>query len=137
MAKVAVTSNLTGAVYKYGDTDFTGQFDTGNFTQVSLNEDAQFVAGVETYYHKVVSGELVEMSVAEKVAVDAERAADSDAKLEGAAKIGKKFSNLAALPLPPPAPGLLVAIENVGGSWGFAFSTTTGYVVFQASGVYP
>lgn len=137
ITKRVVTSNTTGAVYRWGRTDFTGQFDPADYTQVDLLEAAQWVPGVATYYHKVVAGLLEEMTVGEKAAVDTEREAISDAKLEGAATIGKKFANLAALPLPPPKAGLLVAIENIGGSWGFAYSTNTGYIVFVSDGVYP
>lgn len=135
--KNVVTSNLTGAVYKYGFCDFTGEFNPADFTQITLDPTAQFVEGVPKYYHKVVAFLLQEMTVAEKAAVDVEREAYQDAKLEGAARIGKKFPNLAALPVPPPAPGLLVAIENVAGNWAFAYTTTTGYIVFTADGVYP
>jgi hypothetical protein len=134
-ARRAVTSNSTGAIYWYGRTDFTGQFDSGDYTQYTVNEDTSWVDGVPSYYHKVVSGALVEMSSGEKSAVDTEREAISNAKLEAAARIGKKFVNLADLPVPPKA-GLLVAIENVGGSWGFAYSRTADYVVFQSDGTY-
>lgn len=135
--KNVVTSNLTGAVYKYGYTDFTGQFNPADFTQITLDPTAQFVENVPKYYHKVVGLLLQEMTALEKAAVDTEREAYQDSKLAGAARIGKKFPNLAALPVPPPAAGLLVAIENVAGSWAFAFSTTTGYIVFTSDGVYP
>lgn len=135
--KRVVTSNTTGAVYRSGRTDFTGQFDPGDYTQQDLLEAAQWVPGVETYYHKVVAGLLEEMTAPEKAAVDAERNDISDSKLEGAATIGKKYNQLSDLPVPPPKAGLLVAIENIGGSWGFAYSTTTGYIVFQSDGVYP
>lgn len=133
----AVTSNTTGSIYRYGRTDFSGQFDPGDFTQVAVNDGTSFVEGVPPYYHKVVAGNVVEMSPAEKAAVDTERETESDSKLTGAARIGKKFVNLSDLPVPPPMAGLLTAIENVGGSWGFAYSTPTGYIVFQSDGTYP
>lgn len=133
----AVTSNTTGGVYQIGYTDFTGTFDPADFTQVVLDATTSLIEGLDIHYHKVVGGFLQEMSVAEKAAVDVELKAISDAKLENAARIGKKFANLAALPVPPPEAGLLVAIEDVGGVWAFAYSTNTGYIVFTSDGVYP
>jgi len=137
ITKRVVTSNATGAVVKWGRTDFTGQFDPADFTQHDLNDSAHWIPGVLKYNHKVVTGELVEMTTLEKAAADTEHQEIADDKLEGAAKIGKKFPNLAALPMPPPGAGYIVAIENVGGSWGLAYSTPTGYIIFQADGTYP
>lgn len=135
--KRAVTSNTTGAVYRYGRTDFTGQFNPADYSQQNLNDSAQWTPNVPPYYHKVVAGDLVEMNATEKQAVDTEREVLDDEKLKGAARIGRKYPDLISLPVPPPGPGLLVAIENVGGSWALAYSTASGYIVFQASGTYP
>lgn len=134
--KRVVTSNATGAVIKYGRTDFTGQFDAGAYTQYTLNEDAHFFAGIEIYHHKVVSAELVEMTAGEKTAATAEHEALLLARLQGCARITIKVPNLAALPGPPPAAGYIVAVEDISGTPGIVVSTATNYQVFLRDGAY-
>lgn len=135
--KRAVTSNATGAVHKYGRTDFAGQFDPGSFTQLDLVDGAHLVDGLPLYHHKVVAADLVEMTGPEKAAADAEHEAELVERLAGAARVTLKVASPAALPVPPPGPGYLVGIENVSGSPALAISTATGYIIFLASGTYP
>lgn len=71
MAANAVTDNATGAVLKYGYTDFIGDYDPATQTIVALAEESLPVTGVPLYYQKIVSGLFVEMTDAEKEAVDA------------------------------------------------------------------
>jgi hypothetical protein len=70
MAANAVTDNATGAVIKWGFTDFVGDYDAATQSVVALNDGAVPVEGVPLYYQKVVTGDFVEMSAAEKSAVD-------------------------------------------------------------------
>jgi len=133
-AKRVVTSNTTGGVYKYGRSDFTGQFNPAVFTQFVLADEAQFVNGIKPYYHKIVAGLLVEMTPAEKLAVDTERESIAQSKLEGALRITRQFPNVAALPIPPPGPGYVVAVANMGGTHGLAYSTNGGWSLYQQTG---
>lgn len=69
----AVIRTSTGSVLRYGYADFSGDgaFDAATETQLALNESAIEPEGVPLKYIKVVAGEFVEMSPAEKAAVDA------------------------------------------------------------------
>jgi hypothetical protein len=71
MAYNALTDNATGAVLRYGYSEFTGDpdYDAGTMTQVALNDGAQPVTDLPLYYQKIVAGNFVEMSAAEKSAV--------------------------------------------------------------------
>jgi hypothetical protein len=133
-AKRAVTSNSSGGVYRYGRSDFTGQFNPAVFTQFVLADEAQFVNGIKSYYHKVVAGLLLEMTPAEKTAVDAERESIAQSKLDGAVRITRQFPNVAALPIPPPGPGYVVAVANMGGTRGLAYSINGGWSLYQQTG---
>lgn len=137
LPKRVVTSNATGAVYRWGRTDFTGQFNPADYTQHPLDETATWVPGVPTYYHKVVGVILEEMTAPEKAAVDTERTEIERAKLKGAARIKLKVPALANLPVPPPERGYLVAVESIAGTPGFAVSTASKYIVFVSDGEYP
>jgi hypothetical protein len=134
ISKRAVVSILTGAVYIYGRSDFTGQFNPSTHTQKNLSDLAVFALGIETYYHKVVGELLLEMTIAEKTAVDTERESIAQSKLDGALRIIRQFPNIAALPNPPPGPGYVVAVANVGGARGLAYSTNTGWSLYQQTG---
>lgn len=135
--KYAVTSNLTGSVRKYGVTDFTGTFNPADFTQFVLNDSTSFVPGVATYYHKVIAGDLVEMTAPEKAAVDTEIDERHTAQLKYPAVVQKIVPNLAALPVPPPKMGVIVGVQSIAGSRGFVISTGVDYLVFVSDGTYP
>lgn len=135
--KYALTSNLTGSVRRYGVTDFTGTFNPADFTQYVLNDSTSFVSGVATYYHKVVAGDLVEMTAPEKAAVDDEIDARHVNELKYPSVVQKVVPNLAALPVPPPKMGVIVGVQNIGGSRGFVISTGVDYLVFVSDGTHP
>ena len=112
----AVTDNAVLSVLRYGATDFTtdGSFNGATQTQVALNPGTQPPAGVQLSHVKVVAGDFVEMTAPEKAAVDAAEAASIAANLPTATVLFE-VANTAALPLPPPAAGLMVMVADVGG----------------------
>jgi len=69
--RYAVTDNQTGAVLKIGYTDFSNDHDPATQTPILLASDSVRVQGVPPYYQKLVDGQFVEMTPAEKAAVDA------------------------------------------------------------------
>jgi hypothetical protein len=135
--KRVVTDNGTGAVIKYGRTDFTGGFNPAIETQHTLDDTANFTVDVPNYYHKVVGTLLQEMTPAEKTAVDAYLDAKETALLKFPAVVQKIVPNLAALPVPPPKMGVIIGVTNISGSPGIAISTNVNYIVFQSDGVHP
>lgn len=131
----AVTSNSTGGVYKYGRSDFTGTFDPADYTQFDLNDATAFTAGIPPYYHKVVSGDLVEMSVAEKLAVDSELETIAQEQYKGSAQVTVQFPTEAALPSPTGGKGYIVGVANIGGTGpGLAISTNNNWYLFHNDG---
>jgi len=136
MPKRVVTSLATGAVYKWGiDADFTGTFNPATHQQVDLLDEAQFIAGLPKYYHKVTAGLLVEMSAGEKAAALAEWEAWLAGLYNGSPQIKASFPTEAALPIPPGDRGYIVTVANIGGTGrGLALSTNTGWILFKQSG---
>jgi hypothetical protein len=128
MTRRAVIDPVTGRVKRWGDTDFTGQL-TGGDTQTIVGDGAIPLSPL--HYQKVVGSAFVTMTVGERAAVDAQLAAIDDAQLPTALQaVTRRVASPAALPVPPPRQGLLVAIGNTGGgSPGLAYSTLTGWVV--------
>lgn len=137
MPKICVTDNGTGGVIKYGRTDFTGTFNPAIETQHILDDLAQFVEGVPTYYHKVVANLLEEMTAPEKAAVDVYRENKELNELKFPAVVQKIVAVLGDLPVPPPKMGVIIGVQNIAGSPGIAISTNTNYIVFQSDGVHP
>jgi hypothetical protein len=135
--KRAVVDNGTGGVLKSGRSDFTGQFNPAIETQYDLLDIAEYVSGVPFYYHKVVGGMLIEMTPGEKSAVDTYRDSRKTEQLRFIPVVGKVVANLAALPVPPPQSGVIVGVQNIGGSRGFVLSTGTDYLVFVSDGTHP
>lgn len=70
MAYNAVVNDECGAVIKYGHGSFSGDYDPVTESLVSLNKSSFPIEGVPLYYHKIVSGNFVEMTQAEKDYVD-------------------------------------------------------------------
>ena len=72
MARNAVVDTVLSFVKRHGWCDFAGDgsFDPGSETQLALTDDNPAPDGVPLYYVKVVAGMLVEMSPAEKAAID-------------------------------------------------------------------
>jgi len=68
--KKAVIDTATGAVIKWGFTDFLNDYNASTQSIVDLNEGAVPPEGTPDYYCKIVSGEFVEMTAGEKTAVD-------------------------------------------------------------------
>lgn len=137
MPKICVTDNGTGGVIKYGRTDFTGTFNPAIETQHILDDLAQFVEGVPTYYHKVVANLLEEMTAPEKAAVDTYRENKQLNELKFPTVVQKIVAVLGDLPVPPPKMGVIIGVQNIAGSPGIAISTNTNYIVFQSDGVHP
>jgi len=68
----AVTHIVTGAVMKYGFTDFLNDYDPETEEVVEINEAAQPQdPNIPLYYYKIVASEFVAMNETEKAAVDA------------------------------------------------------------------
>jgi len=134
--KRVVTSNSTGAVWKWGiDIDFTGTFDPAKYTQIILLDTAQFIAGLLKQYHKVSAGLLAEMTAGEKTAADAEIELVAQEIFNGSPCIKVSFPTQANLPVPPPARGYLVTVANLNGTGrGLALSTVTGWILFRQDG---
>jgi hypothetical protein len=106
MARNAVVDSVLGYVKRHGWCDFLtdGSFDAGTETQLPLNEDTEPPANVPRYYTKVVAGDLVEMSPAEKAIVDAGKLADF--KLEKALQFDQHTTEILAAGIEyPPASG--------------------------------
>lgn len=135
--KRAVTDDATGSIIKYGRTDFTGQFNPAIETQHTLDDAAQWVPNVPTYYHKVVGILVQEMTPVEKAAVDVYREDKETALLKFPVVVTKVVPNLAALPVPPPKMGVIVGVQSIGGSRGFVISTGADYLVFVSDGTHP
>lgn len=135
ISKRAVTSNTTGAVHKYGRADFTGTFDAGDYTQYTLNESAEFVQDVPPYYHKVVAGDLIEMSAGEKAAVDTELEEIAQELYKGSARVTVQFPNETALPSPTGGKGFIVGVADIDSSGpGLAISTDSNWYLFKNDG---
>jgi len=134
MSRKAVTQTATGAVMQYGYCDFTSEIDPLTQSQVDLNEGTILVADIPLYHHKVVAGNFVEMSAAEKATVDAAREAESTAKLDGAVHIQRVVNSISELPLPPPKAGLLVGVITTG-NIGLAISGTNKWFLFAVDGM--
>ena len=132
MAHNAVIDNTIGYVKRWGYSDFSSTLQTGE-TQVALNEGAS-LAVEPFYYNKVVAGEFVELSQSEKDAVDAAHEAEDTAELKGAVRIERVVSSAAALPLPPPAPGLLVGVVTAT-QIGLAISGSDRWFLFAVDAV--
>ncbi len=132
----AVIHTATGAVLRYGYCDFStdGTFDPATQTQVDVTEGSVPLANIPLYYNKIVGGLFVEMSAAQKAAVDAARAAEKTAALDGAVRVERVVNSLAALPIPPPAAGLLVGVITAG-QMGLAISGTDRWFLFAVDGV--
>lgn len=66
----AVVHTITGAVLRYGFSDFLNDYDPIIHTIVPLDWNATPVKNVELCYQKIVAAYFIEMSDAEKMAVD-------------------------------------------------------------------
>jgi len=135
--KAKVHASL-GYVTSHGFVDFAGELDT-EFVQVDLNADTQPPAGVPLRHVKVVGnpGTFTEMTAAEKSAVDASPAVVARLASQASNVLRRVVPNLAALPNPPPAPGLLVAVRDAGGAPALAISGPSNWAIFRATGTFP
>lgn len=134
--KRVVYDNATGAIIKFGRTDFTGMYDTGTETMVVIDDASQWVEGVEVHHHKVAGNSVAEMNAAEKSAVDSYLEAKKLSTLNMRSSITRVVPNLAALPTPPPNSGVFVGVNDIGGSPGFVVSRNTDYMVFVSTGIH-
>lgn len=127
MPRNAVIDATTGRVKRWGDSDFTAQLSGGD-TQVVVSPGE--IPAHPLHYQKVVGSSFVTMAAAERAAVDAQLAALDAALPDDHVTITRRVPTPGALPVPPPRPGLLVAIQNTGaGLPGIAYSTVAGWVV--------
>ena len=136
MTRRAVIDAVTGRVKAWGDTDFAAQLAGGDSQVVVGNGE---IPAHPLHYQTVVGSAFVTMTAPERAAVDVQLAALDAATLPTAQQaITRRVATPAALPVPPPRQGLLVAIGNTGGgSPGLAYSTLTGWVILTSSATIP
>ena len=102
----AVIDTVTGAVKRFGYSDFANgsDFDEDTETEVDLKVDAVLISGVSRNHHKVTAGAFVQMDQAEK------DAADGSANV-----VPDKFSTAAETLLASPDPTVLSASPKICG----------------------
>jgi hypothetical protein len=127
-----------GYFASHGFVDFASELGT-DFVQVELNPDTQPPPGVPLRHVKVVGspGTFTEMTAVEKTAVDASPALAARLASKTSNVLRRVVPNLAALPNPPPAPGLLVGVRDAGGAPAIAISGPSNWAIFRASGTFP
>jgi hypothetical protein len=127
-----------GYIASYGFVDFTGELGA-DFVQVGLQPDTQPPDGVPLRHVKLDGnpGIFTEMTAAEKAAVDASPPFAARLASKTANVLRRVVPNLAALPNPPPAPGLLVAVRDAGGAPALAVSGPSNWAIFRATGTFP
>ena len=87
-------------------------------------------------YWKLVGDTVQDMTPAEVAAVQAADAAADAANLPGALTISRIVATPADLPLPPPAQGMFVGVQNTGaGSVGLAISGGARWFLFESDSV--
>jgi len=135
MTRRAVTDPVTGRVKRWGDTDFTSQLN-GDI-QTVIDDGALPDPALALDYQKIVGTAFAAMSAPERAAVDAQLLALDNARLPTAPQIFTRAVQVPAdLPLPPPRPGLVVAIRNTGGGVpGLAYSSAANWIVFRSDSV--
>ena len=136
--RTAITLTSTGELLRW-DAGGAIPFDAGTETSHAMLAPVspQLVDGELKRHHKVVAGAVVLMDAAEKAVVDTATDTKEQAAATGATVLGRTVQGPGALPVPPPRPGLLVAVRNIGGSPGLALSTQTGWVLFASTGAVP
>lgn len=125
--RYAVTDNALGYVKRWGDCDFT--VDAGE-TKHAVDYGAHLPAGMPAYYCTVKAGVFAELTVLQKAAVDADRAAKDKAEMKGATTVGSTIASTAELPKPPPRAGLLVPVIR-SGKMVLALSSETDWGIFE------
>ncbi|MGW8285741.1 MAG: hypothetical protein ACWGPR_08485 [Candidatus Deferrimicrobiaceae bacterium] len=123
-----------GRVLAWGRCDFTNELQAGE-SQVDISGQKIPSATVDQLI--VVGGVIRVMDAGEQAAADAERAAARVARLEGALRIARTLANKASLPLPPPAPNLVVKVVDADGlgTPGIAISTPNKWGVIYVDDV--
>ena len=136
--RTAITLTATGQLLRW-DAGDNIPFDAATETSHAMLAPVypQLVDGEPVHHHKVVSGAVVLMNTGEQTAADAVTNAKDQTAAQGALIIGRTVGSVSNLPVPPPRPGLLVAVRNIGGSPGLALSTNAGWVLFASTGTVP
>lgn len=99
----AVIKDATGEVVRLGYTDFSAQLQVGE-SQVVISESATLPPNVEMYFIKVVSGDFVEMTDAEKLPkLKVERFKEIDQRTRELIDQGFEF---------PPGSGLVFSLSK-------------------------
>lgn len=136
--RVAVTLTTTGQLLRWVNKSSDPTFDPATETETAITAQPPAMEPDTVKYFKVAGGLVVPMDQAEKDVVDAAEKTKDEAGAIGAVPIGIIYAALADLPLPPPAPCLLVCVTDTGGGVpGFAISGATTWDVFVRDKVVP